>query len=74
MKMFIPPKSLSHIVCHPFQMMNNINKCTINIQDIRYILKRKATWDEPIERLNLKGQIQNEIGFSSLGHLGVGLI
>jgi len=24
--------------------------------------------------LNLKGQIQNEIGFSHLGHLGVGLI
>jgi hypothetical protein len=26
------------------------------------------------KRLNLKGQIQNEIGFSYLGHLGVGLI
>jgi hypothetical protein len=27
-----------------------------------------------LKRLNLKGQIQNEIGFSCLGHLGVGLI
>jgi hypothetical protein len=25
-------------------------------------------------QLNLKGQIQNEIGFYYLGHLGVGLI
>jgi hypothetical protein len=50
MKMFFLPKSLSHIVCHPFQMMSNINRCTINIQDIRNILKRKAIWDEPIEK------------------------
>jgi hypothetical protein len=34
-----------------FQMMNNINKCTISIQDIRNILKKKATWDEPIEKV-----------------------
>jgi hypothetical protein len=27
-----------------------------------------------LKKLNLKGQIQNEIGFSYLGHLGVGLI
>jgi hypothetical protein len=27
-----------------------------------------------LKRLNFKGQIQNEIGFSYLGHLGVGLI
>jgi hypothetical protein len=27
-----------------------------------------------LKGLNLKGQIQNEIGFSYLGHLGVGLI
>jgi len=27
-----------------------------------------------LERLNFKGQIQNEIEFSYLGHLGVGLI
>jgi hypothetical protein len=27
-----------------------------------------------LKRFNLKGQIQNEIGFSYLGHLGVGLI
>jgi len=46
-----PTKSLFHIVCHPFQMMNSINKCTISIQDIRHIFKRKATWDEPIEKV-----------------------
>jgi hypothetical protein len=50
MKMFLPSKSLFHIVCRPLQMMNNINKCTISIQNIRNILKRKATWDEPIEK------------------------
>jgi hypothetical protein len=50
MKFFFPPKSLFHIVCHPFQMMNNINRCTINIQDIKNILKKKAIWDEPIEK------------------------
>jgi hypothetical protein len=27
-----------------------------------------------LKRLNLKGQIQNEIGSSYLGHLGLGLI
>jgi hypothetical protein len=27
-----------------------------------------------LKRFNLKGQIQNKIGFSYLGHLGVGLI
>jgi len=27
-----------------------------------------------LKSLNLKGQIQNEIGFSYLGHLGVNLI
>jgi hypothetical protein len=32
-------------------MMNNINRCTISIQDIKNILKRKATWDEPIEKV-----------------------
>jgi hypothetical protein len=35
-------------------MMNNINKCTISIQDIKNILKRKATWDERIEKAQLK--------------------
>jgi hypothetical protein len=50
MKMFILPKSLSHTVYHPFQMMNNINRCTINIQDIRNISKQEPTWDEPIEK------------------------
>jgi hypothetical protein len=51
MKMFFLPKILSHIVCHPFQMMSNINRCTISTQDIKNILKRKATWDEPIENV-----------------------
>jgi hypothetical protein len=55
-------------------MMNNINRCTINIQYIRNIFKKKATWDDPTKRFNLKGKIQNEIRFSYLGHLGVGLI
>jgi hypothetical protein len=50
MKMFLLPKSLSHIGCHPLQMMSNINRCTTNIQDIRIIFKRKATWDEPIKK------------------------
>jgi hypothetical protein len=31
-------------------MMSNINICTINIQNIRNISKRKAIWDEPIEK------------------------
>jgi hypothetical protein len=31
-------------------MMNNINRCTINTQNIKNILKRKATWDDPIEK------------------------
>jgi hypothetical protein len=31
-------------------MMNNINTCTISIQNIKNILKRNATWDEPIEK------------------------
>jgi hypothetical protein len=30
--------------------MNNINKCTIRIEDIRNIFKKKATWEEPIEK------------------------
>ncbi len=47
--MLFPPKSLFHIVCHPFELMNNVNICIINIQNIRNILKKKATWDEPIE-------------------------
>ncbi len=48
MKFFLLSKNLSRIVCHPFQMMSNINTCTISIQDIRNIWK--ATWDELIER------------------------
>jgi hypothetical protein len=34
-------------------MMNNINRCTISIQNIRNIEKRKAIWDEPIEKVQL---------------------
>jgi hypothetical protein len=30
--------------------MSNTNKCTISIQNIRNIFKKKATWDEPIEK------------------------
>jgi hypothetical protein len=45
-----PSQKFVHIVCHPFQMINNINICIISIQDIRNILKRKVTWDEPIEK------------------------
>jgi len=60
--------------CHPFQMMNNINRCTIGIQNIKNIFKKKAIWDEPTEIAHSKGQIQNEIRFSYLSHLGVSLI
>jgi len=63
MKKIVLPKSLSHIVCHPFQIMNNINWSTPNIEDIRNIQKRRSTWDDPIEMVNFKGQIQNKIGF-----------
>jgi hypothetical protein len=49
MRMFILAKSLSHIVCHHFQLMKNINGSILNIQDIGSIEERKATWDEPIE-------------------------
>jgi hypothetical protein len=51
MKMSFLLKSLSHVVCHPFQMTSNINRCTINIQDVRNIYKRKAIWDEPNEKV-----------------------
>jgi hypothetical protein len=34
--------------------MNNINRCTISIQNIINILKTKATWDEPIENAQLE--------------------
>jgi hypothetical protein len=34
-------------------MMSNINGCTISIQDIKNILKREATWDEPIKKAQL---------------------
>jgi hypothetical protein len=29
--------------------MNNINGSISNVQDIKNIQKRKATWDEPIQ-------------------------
>jgi hypothetical protein len=54
-------------------MMNNINRCTISIQDIRNIKGRPLGMSQ-LKRFNLKGQIQNEIGYSYLGHLDVGLI
>jgi hypothetical protein len=44
-------KGLSHIFCHPFQTMSNINKCTISIQNIKNIFKMKAIWDEPIGKV-----------------------
>jgi hypothetical protein len=34
-------------------MTSNITKYTVSIQDIRNILKRKATWDERIEKSQL---------------------
>jgi hypothetical protein len=74
MKMFLLPKNLFHIVCHPFQIMNNINGSTPSIQNIRNIQKRRATWDDPIEMVNFQHQIQNKIGFSYLGGLNVELI
>jgi hypothetical protein len=72
--MFHLPKSLSHIGCHPFQMMSNINKYTISIQDIRNIFKRGPLEMNQLKRFNFKSQIQNEIGSSYLSHLSVGLI
>jgi len=30
-------------------MMNNINRCTISIQNTSNIFKRKVIWDEAIE-------------------------
>jgi hypothetical protein len=31
-------------------MTSNINRCTISIQNIKNVLKKKATWDELIEK------------------------
>jgi len=53
MKMFFLAKSLSHIVCHHFQLMKNINRSIPSIQDIRSIQERKAAWDEPIQMVQL---------------------
>jgi hypothetical protein len=69
--MFVLPKTLSHIVCHPFKIMKNINQSIPSIQNIRNIQKRKVIWDEQMKWFNLKSQIQNKIGFS---YQGVGLI
>jgi hypothetical protein len=46
--MFLFFESLSHIVCHPFQIMKNINASIPSIQNIKNIQKKRATWDEPI--------------------------
>jgi hypothetical protein len=54
MKMFFPPKSLSCIICHPFQMMSNINKCTISIQKIKIFLKGRPLGINQLKRLNQK--------------------
>jgi hypothetical protein len=48
--LFIFPSTLLQSLDQALQMMNYINRCTISIQYIRNILKRKATWDEPIEK------------------------
>ncbi len=45
-----PSQKFVPIVCHPFQMMRNMNRCTISIQGTRNILKKKTTWDELIEK------------------------
>jgi len=69
--MFLLLKSLSHTICHPFQILKNINGSIPSIQDIKSIKKRRPLG---MRRFNLKGHIQNKIGFSYLGGLGVGLI
>jgi hypothetical protein len=65
--MFVLPKTLSQIVCHPFKIMRNINESIPRIQNIRNIQKRRVIWDEQMKCFNLKGQIQNKIGFSYQG-------
>jgi hypothetical protein len=40
---------ITHL-CIMHRVHTSINRCTINIQDIKNILKKKATWDEPIEK------------------------
>ncbi len=74
MRMFLLLKNLSHIVCHPFQIMKNVNGSTPNIQDIKNIFKKRPLAMSQLTWFNLKGQIQNKIGFSYLGGLSVGLI
>jgi len=71
MTMFLLPKILSHIVCHPFQFLKNINGSIPSAQDIRRVPKGGPIG---MRLFNLKGHIQNKIGFSYLGGLGVGLI
>jgi hypothetical protein len=54
MKVFVLPRTLSHIVCHTFQITKNINGSIPTIQTIRNIEKKKrAIWDDPIEIIQL---------------------
>jgi hypothetical protein len=54
--------------------MKNVNGSTPNIQDIKNIFKKRPLAMSQLTWFNLKGQIQNKIGFSYLGGLSVGLI
>jgi hypothetical protein len=74
MRMFFLLKSLSHIVCHTFQVMKNINRSNQIIQNIRSIKKGRPLGMNQFKWFNLKGQIQNKIKFSYLGGQGVSLI
>jgi hypothetical protein len=42
MKVFVLPRTLSHIVCHTFQITKNINGSIPTIQTIRNIEKKKG--------------------------------
>jgi len=48
-----PHQKFVPYVCHHFQLMKNINGNIPSIQDIRNIRERKATWDEPIQMVQL---------------------
>jgi len=69
MKMFLLAKSLSHIVCHHFQLMKDINGNIPNIQEV--FNKGRPLRMSQFKWFNFKSQVQNKIGFS---YLGVGLI
>jgi len=64
-------QSLSHTICHPFQILKSINKSIPSVPNIKSIKKGRPFG---MRWFNLKGCIQNKIGFSYLGGLGVGLI